>query len=260
MIKFNAPRPLRLFRDRQRGHFNSCIEQLEHALSGRHRRLQDVVLLAQILNRTEKPLRVLHERDQHAERRHAPDHIIPPEPDNAGDGNRRQYFDHRVIHRVRHDGVFKRLHVRSIDVGKFIEGALLAIEKLQPSIPETASCKYALIRAIAVRIRRYESRTLSRKILVAYTISGSIAKVMSASFQFIFIMIAIMPASTKTSSKMETTPAVNISFSASTSVVTRVTSRPTGFLSKNATCMCCRCRKIWLRRSNITFCPVHCIR
>ncbi len=87
------------------------------------------------------------------------------------------------------------------------------------------------MRAIAMRIRRYDSRTLSRKILVANTISGSTAKVMSASFQFILSMMPTIPASTNTSSKMDTTPEVNISFNASTSVVTRVTSRPTGFLS-----------------------------
>jgi len=50
------------------------------------------------------------------------------------------------------------------------------------------------------------------------------------------------------------------SFRASTSVVVRVTSRPTGFLSKNATCMRCRCRNISARRSNIAFWPVHCMK
>ena len=131
MIEFNPPRPLRTFRDGRRSHFNLCIQQLEHALARRHRRLQDVVFLAQVLNRTEEPLRVLHERDQDANRCHAPDHVIPAKPDNARNGNCRQYFDHRVVHRVRHDGVFERLHVRGVDVGKFIEGALLTIEKLQ---------------------------------------------------------------------------------------------------------------------------------
>ena len=96
------------------------------------------------------------------------------------------------------------------------------------------------MRAIAVRMRRYESRTLSRKIFVAYTISGSTVNVSSASFQFISSMIARMNVSTNTSSKIETTPAVNISLSASTSVVTRVTSRPTGFLSKKPMCIFCR--------------------
>ena len=70
--------------------------------------------------------------------------------------------------------------------------------------------------------------------------SGSTAKVISASRQLMFNMMTRMPISTKTSSTIETTPAVNISFSASTSLVTRVTRRPTGFLSKNE--MCRRCR------------------
>ena len=55
------------------------------------------------------------------------------------------------------------------------------------------------------------------------------------------------------------TPEVNISLMASTSVVSRVTRRPTGLRSKKPMCICCMCRKIWLRISNITFCPVHCI-
>ena len=74
--------------------------------------------------------------------------------------------------------------------------------------------------------------------------SGSTAKVISASRQLMFSMMTRIPSSTKMSSKIDTTPAVNISFSASTSLVTRVTSRPTGFLSKNAMCSRCRWRKI----------------
>ncbi len=54
----------------------------------------------------------------------------------------------------------------------------------------------------AVRILR----TLVRKISVAMVISGSTAKVTSASFHCMRIMIAMMPASTKTSSKIDTTP------------------------------------------------------
>jgi len=43
-------------------------------------------------------------------------------------------------------------------------------------------------------------------------------------------MMVMIPASTKMSSKIETTPEVNSSFRASTSVVTRVTRRPDRFL------------------------------
>jgi hypothetical protein len=76
MIEFNPPRSLRTFRNRRGRHLNLRIQQLEHALARRHRRLQDVVFLAQILNRTKESLRILHEGDQHADRRHSPDHVI----------------------------------------------------------------------------------------------------------------------------------------------------------------------------------------
>ena len=65
---------------------------------------------------------------------------------------------------------------------------------------------------------------------------GNTAKVISASRQLMFSMMTRMPSSTNTSSTIDTTPAVNISFSASTSLVTRVTRRPTGFLSKKEMC------------------------
>jgi hypothetical protein len=52
---------------------------------------------------------------------------------------------------------------------------------------------------------------------------------------------------------MASTPEVNISFNASTSEVTRVTSLPTGLWSKNAGDRRCRWRKIWLRMSNMIF-------
>ncbi len=59
-------------------------------------------------------------------------------------------------------------------------------------------------------------------------------------------MMMTMNSSTNTSSKIASTPEVNISFSASTSLVTRVTSLPTGLRSKNAGDIRCRWRKISL--------------
>ena len=73
--------------------------------------------------------------------------------------------------------------------------------------------------------------------MVATMISGSTAKVISARRQSILSMMTTIPASTKMSSKIATTPEVNISLSASTSVVTRVTRRPTGLRSKKPMCM-----------------------
>ena len=58
---------------------------------------------------------------------------------------------------------------------------------------------------------------------------------------------------------MAATPDANRSFSASTSVVARVTSRPTGLRSKKLIGSRCRCSKISLRRSYIVSWPTHCM-
>ena len=61
--------------------------------------------------------------------------------------------------------------------------------------------------------------------------SGSTEKVTSASRQSIHSRTPMMPASMKASPKTATTPDENRSFSASTSLVTRVISRPTAWRS-----------------------------
>ena len=61
--------------------------------------------------------------------------------------------------------------------------------------------------------------------------SGSTEKATSASRQSIHTSTAMMPTSVNTSPNTDTTPAVNSSFSTSTSLVTRVISRPTGLRS-----------------------------
>ena len=61
--------------------------------------------------------------------------------------------------------------------------------------------------------------------------SGSTTKLTSASFQFMPSITIMMPTSVNTSPKIATTPEVKSSLSTSTSVVTRVISRPTGLRS-----------------------------
>ena len=128
------------------------------------------------------------------------------------------------------------------------------------AIPLTCSCRKALILAIAVRIRRLASRTRLRKKYVSKIMKGNGLSVASASILCHLKSTVAMAISSTKSLSIATTPDANKSFSASTSEVTRVTSLPTGFLSKNAGDIRCRCRKICRRKSNITFCPVHCIR
>ncbi len=91
-------------------------------------------------------------------------------------------------------------------------------------------------------------------------ISGNTAKAINASHQLMLSITMAMIVRLKKSSTIDSTPAVNISLMASTSEVSRVTSRPTEWLSKNPMCIRCMWRKISRRRSNMIFCPVHCIR
>ena len=87
------------------------------------------------------------------------------------------------------------------------------------------------MRAIQRRTVRYDSRTCRRNHCVTMTMSGRTENASSASRQSIHSSTIMMPRSVKTSPKIETTPAVNMSLSTSTSVVTRVIRRPTGLRS-----------------------------
>src|SRR6185312_746377 len=153
MLEFDSARAMRFFCDRRRGDFHRSIEQLEYAFTGGHGGLQNVVLVAQVLDGTEEALRVAHKGDQNAERRDRGDCMnhrqvvdelqsdrgdrplvkdsIASEPDDAGNGDVRKNFNDRVIKGVGEDGVLVRLHVAFVDFGKLAEGALFAVEQLQ---------------------------------------------------------------------------------------------------------------------------------
>ena len=59
----------------------------------------------------------------------------------------------------------------------------------------------------------------------------------------------------KTSLNIDTTPSVNNSLSASTSLVLCAISRPNGVRSKNFSGKRCKCEKICARTSRIAHCP-----
>ena len=87
------------------------------------------------------------------------------------------------------------------------------------------------MRASRVRTFRYDSRALRRNHCVTITISGSTENATSASRQSMSNNTIMIPVSVNRSPNTETTPELNRSFRASTSVVTRVISRPTGLRS-----------------------------
>ena len=131
VVELDASRAVRSLRNLRRNNFRLCVEQLKDALARRHRRLQNVVLLAQVLNGTEEALSILHEGHQHAERHRIANDLVPAKPDDARNRRGRKNFDHRVVNRVRLDCVLVRIHVRAVDFFKLLVRPLLAVEELQ---------------------------------------------------------------------------------------------------------------------------------
>ena len=66
-LDFAARRPYRMDGASEATAAIGSSSKLEDAFGGGHGRLQDVEFFAQVLNRPEEALRVLHERDQHAD-------------------------------------------------------------------------------------------------------------------------------------------------------------------------------------------------
>ena len=108
-------------------------------------------------------------------------------------------------------------------------------------IPEICSCRNELSRATCLRVSRYCTRTLRRNWNTPYAMAGITASTTSASTQFRENMKYRMKAIRNRLPIMTTTPADNTSLSASTSLVVRVISRPTGVRSKKRS----GCRWIW---------------
>ncbi len=106
------------------------IQQLEDAFAGGHRRLQDVVFFAQVLDGAEEALGILDKGDQHADGDRVAQHAIPAQPDHQRDGHRAQQLHRRVVERIGQDGVFEGHHVLPVDRFELLVGALLAVEQL----------------------------------------------------------------------------------------------------------------------------------
>ena len=106
------------------------IEQLEDALAGCHRGLQDVVLVAEVLDGPPEALRIHVEGGQHADGDGAGEHTEAAAPDDERNGDGGEDFDRGIVERVGEDRVFERDHVQAVDGLEVLVGALLAIEEL----------------------------------------------------------------------------------------------------------------------------------
>ena len=108
------------------------IHELEDALAGGHGGLQDVVLVAQILNGPPEAQRELREHDEHADgdRGRQVQHAEAAAPDHQRNGDRREKIDRRVVERVGEDRVLEGDHVLPVDGFEVLVGALFAVEEL----------------------------------------------------------------------------------------------------------------------------------
>ena len=119
-----------------------------------HGGLQDVVLFAEVLNGAEEAQAVLEERHQHAEGERALLDAESAVGEQHGEGEHAEELDHRVEPAVGEDGVLERVHVLAVDGSNCSALLRSRLNSCRTTMPLTCSCRYALIRAMATRMRR----------------------------------------------------------------------------------------------------------
>src|SRR6266704_1681665 len=107
------------------------IQQFEDALGCRHRGLQDVEFLAEVLNRPEEALRKHGERRENAKSERAGKDSDSTRPKNEGDGGEAEKFDRRIEESVSENGVAPGEHIVAIATLKFLDGLAFAVDVLQ---------------------------------------------------------------------------------------------------------------------------------
>ena len=98
-------------------------------------------------------------------------------------------------------------------------------------MPVRFSLRNAFMRASRVRTSRNERRTRARNVSDTMKMRGSTENATPSSSALSRHIAIRIPASVNTSPSIATTPAASSSFRTSTSLVTRVMSRPTGLRS-----------------------------
>ena len=116
--------------------------------------MENVVFLAEVHDGPEEPLRILCECDQNAQRRRRrdrmkrnerrlvefdrhtfsndmPQHVLPAEPDDAGNRNRGKEINRWIVDGVGQNRVFVRIHMATVDFRETLIRFALAIEELQ---------------------------------------------------------------------------------------------------------------------------------
>ena len=107
-----------------------AVEQAEDPLGRRHRSLEQVVLVGQVLNRAEEAARVVQEGGEHADRDGPSDHCAAPVPDDQRERHRGQLLDHREEQRIVPDRPEVRAQVVLVEALEALQVGVLAVEEL----------------------------------------------------------------------------------------------------------------------------------
>src|SRR6266446_1825183 len=106
------------------------IQKLEDALGSRHRGLQDVEFLAEILDRPEKTLRKHREGGQNAEAERTRENTVSAGPIDQGDGGEAEKLDRRIEESVSENRIAPGEHIVAIAPLKFLHGFAFTVEEL----------------------------------------------------------------------------------------------------------------------------------
>ena len=107
------------------------IQQLENPFRGGHGSLQNVVLLAQVLDGAEETQSVLQKCHHHSQCQAAGLNAQAAVSQNGRQGQHGNEFHHRIKPAVGRDGVLVCIHVLAVDAVKFLGAAPFAVEELQ---------------------------------------------------------------------------------------------------------------------------------
>src|SRR5258708_777665 len=106
------------------------IQQLEDALGCRHRGLEDVEFLAEVLDRAEEALRKHGKRGENTESQPTGENPVAAGPIDQGDGCEAEKFDGRIEKSVSENRVAPGEHIVAIALLEFVHGFAFAIEEL----------------------------------------------------------------------------------------------------------------------------------
>src|SRR5260370_39235021 len=106
------------------------MQQRGDAFRRRYRGVEDVELLAEVLNRPEEALRKHGERGENAKSERAGQNMDSTRPKNERNGGEAEKFDRRIEQRVSENGVGPGEHIVAIALLKFLDGFAFAVEEL----------------------------------------------------------------------------------------------------------------------------------